>query len=201
MTFKEIQDAVLLDRFNETQRAAIKFAINSRYGRVWAQEPWAFKRVWVDHSLSAGEDSFTLADVGLQTVEAVFTDLPSSYRRMYSDRPELARDTASVNAGVTAAFSLVGDTIILDRSISAATDFQVLGHLAWTPLVDDTDVPLLPLEYHFALVTGAAADMLLRESDPTWQGEEKSYNDQVQEMQKAYMSQQPMARSAYPAWP
>jgi hypothetical protein len=76
VTFKEIQDAVLLDRFNETQRAAIKFAINSRYGRVWAQEPWAFKRVWVDHSLSAGEDSFTLADVGLQTVEAVFTDLP-----------------------------------------------------------------------------------------------------------------------------
>jgi hypothetical protein len=201
VTFKQIQDAVLLDRFNETQRAAVKFAINSRYGRMWAVEPWSFKRALVSYSMPYDGDEVTLSDLGLQKVDAVWSDLPSSFTRLYSDRPEFAIDWADENRGTSSAFTLIGNTVRLDRPVSAATDLLALGQLKWVPLVDDTDVPLIPEEYHFALVQGGAADMLLRESDPTWQGEEKGFTDQVNEMRLSYLSNQSMPRMAYPAWP
>lgn len=201
MNFLEIQNAVKLDRFNESQRAAIKDAINSRYGRLWALEPWSFKRALVSHSLSVDEDEFTLADVGLQKVEGIWSDLPSDFSRLYSDRPEFALDWSDANGGTSAAFTLIGNTIRMDRPVVSATELQILGELLWEPLVADGDIPLIPLEYHYALVQGAAADLLLREADPTWQSEEKQYTDQVNEMRVAYMSNQRMARSAYPSWP
>lgn len=200
MTYKEIQDAVLLDRFDETQRAAIKFAINSRYGRLWALEPWSFKRALVSFAVSAGDSEFTLTELGLQKVEAVFSDLPSDFTRMYADRPEMALQWAETSSGTSAAYTLMGDTLRLDRPPTSATDLLVVGQKKWAPLVNDSDVPLIPAEYHFALVVGAAADMLLREADPTWQGEEKSFNDQVNEMRMSYMSNM-QTQTAYPSWP
>ncbi len=201
MNYLEIQNQVMLDRFSEQQRTAIKFAINSRYGRVWALEPWSFKRSLVSLNVAALDDRFTLAEVGLQKVEAIWSDLPSDFTKLLSDRPELALDWADTNSGNASAFSLIGNTVRLERPVTSSTDLLVLGQLLWTPLVADTDVPLIPLEYHGMLVAGAAADMLLRESDPTWQGEQQSYNDQVNEMRMSYMNVQPLARSAYPSWP
>jgi hypothetical protein len=201
MTFKEIQDDVLLDRFDETQRGAVKSAINSRYGRMWAVEPWTFKRALVSHNLSADDDSFTLADVGLQKVESIHSNLPSDFSRWYSDRPEMALDWASENAGISNAFTVIGNTVRLDRPLSSGAAIWILGQLKWERLVDDNDVPLIPEEYHGALVQGAASDMLLREADPTWQGEEKMYQEQVAEMRLSYLSNQPLARTAYPSWP
>ncbi len=201
MTYKEIQDAVILDRFNESQRAAIKFAINSRYGRMWALEPWSFKRALVSYTMPLSASTVTLAALGLQKVESIHTDLPASFTRLYADRPEMALDWSDTTGGHSYAFTLIGDSIRLDRPSLTSNDLQILGQLKWSKLVNDADVPLIPEEYHFALVPGAAADMLLRESDPSWQGEEKSFNDQVAEMRLSYMSNQTMARSAYPAWP
>jgi hypothetical protein len=205
MTFKEIQDAVILDRFNETQRSAIKFAINSRYGRVWALEPWSFKRVQVPVPILPGLNEVSLEALGLQSVEAVHTYSSASQLQfdrlsaMYPDRfveeRYLGGNDKPYSWSIHTGALRVNSTALLGYTVYA------LGQKKWVPLVDDTDEPLLPEEYHFILVVGAAADMLLRESDPTWQGEEKAYNDQVNEMMRSYMSQQPMARTAYPAWP
>ena len=201
MTFKEIQDNVLLDRFNETQRAAVKQKINSRYGRMWALEPWSFKRVLVEHSLLSGEDEITLAELGLQRVEVIYTDVPSDFTRLYGDRPENALSWASENNGIQGAFTMIGDTIRLDRPGSTASNLLIIGEQKWVPMVGDLDEPLIPAEYHGAIVDGAAADMLLREADPTWQGSQQSYTDQVGEMRYAYMSNHRLVQSAYPSWP
>ncbi len=201
MTFLEMQEAVLLDRFDERQRAPIKDAINSRYGRLWALEPWSFKRIIVEHSLLSGEDSVTLTDLGLQKVETVWSDLPSDLTRLAADRPELIYQHASTTSGTPYGFSIVGDTVYLDRPLSSNATLAFIGEAKWTPLVADGESPLIPAEYHMAIVAGAAADMLLREADPTWQGEEKLFVDQVNEMKLSYMSNLRMAQTAYPSWP
>ncbi len=203
MTYKEIQDAIILDRFNETQRAAIKFAINSRYGRMWALEPWSFKRGFVYTAVGAS-GSFSLEDVGLQKVETIHRPLAGSsgrYAALESTRPELSAGDWVSQPGTPVGFTVSNGEVVMDKGFVPNTSVAVFGELAWQPLVDDTDVPLIPQEYHFALVSGGAADMLLRESDPSWQGEEKSFNDQMAEMRISYMSQQRTAHTAYPAWP
>ncbi len=206
MNFLEIQDAVKLDRFSETQRAAIKFAINSRYGRVWAMEPWTFKRTVVTATVLANSHIVSLESLGLQDVISMYfqqtTDRP--YEELLNIRPEDWIETyGGLPNASPAAFTIQGGLIRTRTNAPTNVDrvFSVLGDLAWVPLEDDTDVPLLPLEYHGMLVAGAAADMLLREADPTWQGEQQAFNDQVNEMKQTYLSSQPMSRSAYPAWP
>lgn len=201
MNFLEIQNDVLLDRFNESQRAAVKVRINSRYGRLWALEPWSFKRALVTHSPATDATQVTLATLGLQKVEGIWSDLPANFTKLYGDRPELALNWQDTVQGTMYGYTLIGDTIKFDRPVRASTDLQILGELKWTPLVADIDIPFIPVEYHPALSAGAAADMLLREADPTWQGEEKSFNDQVNEMRLSYMSNQRMAQAAYPSWP
>lgn len=201
MTFKEIQDAVILDRFTELQRGAVKFAINSRYGRVWALEPWAFKRDAVTFSLLTGQSSITLEDLGLQKVDGVWSDIGNDWEGMYSDRPEDFYTYANQTGGRQYAFTVLNNEIRFDRALTSNTNFVAVGELKWQPLVEDTDVPLLPEEYQYALVQGAAADMLLREADPTWQAEEKQWTDQIVELRLAYMGNTRQTQTAYPSWP
>lgn len=201
MNFLEIQNAVLLDRFSEAQRNAVKDQINSRYGRVWALEPWSFKRTSVEYMLPAGDDDITLTQLGLQKVDAVYKGRANGFEKLYGDRPENFNTYAMTTGGRFYAFTVVGDTIVFERPPTTGETITVIGELKWTPLVNDGDIPLLPREYHYALVQGAASDMLIREADPTWQGEEKQWTDQIVEMRLAYMGNTRALQGAYPPWP
>jgi hypothetical protein len=168
---------------------------------MWALEPWSFKKGWVDATVPADGSTLSLSGLGLQTVEAVYSYEPNYFRQIASIHPTGALGTSATTVGRQEEFYVTGGDLYFDRRAVAEMDVSILGSLKWQKLVDDGDVPLIPEEYHYALVMGAAADMLLRESDPSWQGEEKGFNDQVAEMRIAYMGNQPMARTAYPSWP
>ena len=200
MNFLEIVDEVLFDRFSETRRAGIKRYVNARYGRVWAQEPWTFKRAAVTTSVSSGVGSVTLASLGLQRVEGVWRVSGNSNYDVNSIRPEDFPGWVSTVGGTPYEFTIYGNSIQLDRSPSSTTSLIVLGELAFAPMVNDTDEPLLPEEFHMMLVHGAASEALRMENDPTWQGFEQDYLAYLEDLKKGYLTAVRSYGDAFPAW-
>ncbi len=204
ITFKEIQDAVLSDRFSEAKRADAKRWINYRYARIWAQEGWSFKMVLANPSIASGASSATLASLGLHRIESVWdsTTLGGGYNReIFADRPEDFHRYATTVGGRGYGFTVIGDTLLLDRPVTAATSLIVYGEKVFTPLVNDSDVPLIPEGFHDILVHGGSSEGLRNENDPTWQGFEQDYNAGLLDLKAGYLTAVRTAGDAYPAWP
>lgn len=200
MTFLEIVNEVLFDRFKEARRASVKRYVNARYGRVWAQEAWTFKRVVASTTLAADASSVTLATLGLQRVEAVFRSNGNLYYNIESLRPEDFYDWASLVNTSPLAFTIYGDAIHFEHSPSSDETIYVIGEQKFIPLAADGDEPLIPEEFHMMLVHGAASEALRMENDPTWQGFEQDYQAYLNDLRMGYLTATRTYGDAYPAW-
>ena len=200
MTFKEIQDAVITDRFDETKRAQIKNWINSRYGRVWAIDPWSFKTVSVEYTLPASSGSVTLAELGLQRIHAVYKSQGVGWTGIYADRPEDFNTGETSASRKAIAFTVVNNAVVFDASYASAQDLVFVGETKWTSLVDDDDVPLLPEEFHWMLVHGATSEGLRIENDPSWQAAEQDWAANLTDLRLAYSSSVMSYGDAAPAF-
>lgn len=200
LTFKEIQDAVLSDRFAESKRGAAKHWINSRYGRLWAMEPWSFKLVAVEADLDADDGTVTLASLGLQRVHAVYGGVGAGFYSLVADRPEDYHTYARTTGGSSYSFTVIGNTIILDKANPTAQTLTIVGEAKWAALVEDTDVPLIPSEFHWALVLGATSEGLRVENDPTWQGPEHDWMANIVDMRNSYLTNVSTFGDSSPTW-
>lgn len=200
MTFLESVNDILTDRFSESMRTRAKRAYNTRYGRIWAQEPWSFKLGFADYSVSAGATSAALGT--LQRVHA-FKDISTSptFLDMRAERPEDFLNHASGTSTVPYGFTIINNTIYFDSPLSSARTFRAMGELKFIPLVADGDVPLLPDEFHQTPVHGAISDLLRLENDPSWSAAEQDYTAGIQDMRRSYLSQVLMPVSVSPSWP
>ncbi len=203
MTFKELQDAVLSDRFSEAKRADAKRWINYRYARIWAQETWPFKMVAVTPSVAAGAKTLSLATLGLQRIEGVWdSSSQGTTNRVYlADRPEDFYNWTSTVSGRGYGFTTIGDTLILDRPASVTTTMLILGESEFIPLSADGDVPLIPAGFHNLLVHGGTSEGLREENDPTWQGFEQDYQAGLVDLKAGYLTAVRSAQDSFPAWP
>jgi len=200
VTFLEIVNAAMSDRFDEVQRADIKNWVNSRYGRVWAQEDWSFKKISASVSVPLGTSTVSVPT--LQRVNAVY-DSSFGYTpaEVYSTRPEDFVNTTYTSSGNPVGFTWLNGLLNLDKPVSSARSLYIIGEQKWTPLVNDADVPLLPAEFHFMLVHGASSEGLRLQNDPTWQGFEEDFQRMLVEMRNSYLTQVRTYGDAYPSWP
>lgn len=200
MTFKELQDFVLSDRFDETKRADAKIWLNHRYGRLWAMEPWTFKKSTATLSLSSGASSVALT--GFQRIEGIWDASTSpNFDRMGAIRPEDFYSEKALTSSIPEGFTIIGNTVYFDRTASGARSYQVLGELAFVPLSADGDVPLLPTEFHPTLAHGAISEGLRMEADPAWQGAEQDFVAGIADMRAGYLTQVRTYDDVFPAWP
>lgn len=200
MTFLESVNEILTDRFSEAKRTAAKRAYNTRYGRIWAQEPWSFKLGFATYAVSAGASS-----VALNTLQRIhsFKDISTSptYLDMDAERPEDHLNHASGTSTIPSGFTVINNTVYFDNPLSSARTFKAMGELKFVPLVADGDVPLLPEEFHQTPIHGAISDLLRLENDPSWNAAEQDYQAGIQDMRKSYLSQVLLPVSVSPAWP
>ena len=200
MDFLAMQNYVLSDRFSEAKRTDAKRWINSRYGRLWAQEAWSFKLGFVDFTLSANADS-----VSLGTLQRVHSFKDISYLPTYSHigavRPEDYMDWRSGTSGVPGEFTIVNDTIYLARPAGAERTYRAMGELRFVRLVDDADEPLVPEEFHEIICYGAMSEGLRLENDPSWSASEQDFQAGIQDMRKSYLSQVLIPEDISPSWP
>lgn len=198
MNFLEIVNEAMFDRFGESRRASIERYVNARYGRVWASEPWTFKRIAVTQSMT--DSDVTLSALGLQRIEGVWRVQGNYNYESNPLRPEDFFRWTSAIGGTPYEYTVYGDTLHLDKSPSSTTDFVILGEKKFVPLVNNTDEPLLPSEFHMILVHGAISEALRMESDPSWQGAEQDYQAYLEDMKRGYLTAVRNYADAYPAW-
>lgn len=199
MTFLELQNEVLSDRFAETKRPNAKRWINYRYGRLWAAEDWTFKYAVVSYNLALNASTIPLGTI--QRPISVWDSTTSpGYDMSEAIRPEVFYDTATRTPGVPVGFTVIGSNIMLSNPASSARTYQVLGQLGFVELSADGDVPLIPSEFHLLLAQGAAAEGLKDENDPSWQGKENDFKDGYEDLKKGYLTNVRIYGGFYPSW-
>ena len=200
MDFLELQDSVLEERFGEHRRADVKRWINYRYGRLWSTEDWAFKRAIGSVTLPNGQN--TVALTGFQRILGLWDASVVPYTSvMDAIRPEDFYARAGEFRTIPLGFTLIGNTLHFDRQASGNRTFTIVGELAFEELVADGDVPLIPVEFHQTIVSGASAQGLREENDPTWKDLEADFQAGVDDMKKGYLNTVRHYADHAPSWP
>lgn len=201
MNFLDIQNEVITNRFNTNQLPQAKNWINYRYARLWALEEWPFKYQITDLAVSGGASSVAKGTIG-DIVRLVDTSVAPSYSPLTAIRAEDIWDyTNTTQTGAPYDYTVVGNTIYFERPMNANRTFKVLSTIPFTALSADTDIPLIPTEFHYLLVVGATAMGMVRENDPAYQSYEQQWNDGIQDLRAGYLTNLRPAYDSYPAWP
>lgn len=195
-----MQDVVLHDRFDESQRSNAKEWINFRYARLWAKENWTFKQTTTTVSVALDGSSAPLG--GLKRVFAVYDQTVSPlYNEVPGIQPSEFYGDATRTSGIPVGFTVIGDNIIFDSPVSSGRTYLVFGELEFTELSADSDEPLVPAEFHRVITHGAISEGLRQENDPTWQAAEEDYKNGYEDMKGSYLTSVIPYRGAYPSWP
>lgn len=203
LTFKDIQDAVKSDRFDEEQRGDIKKWINFRYWWLWHLEEWTFRYATGLVTVTAGSNVVTglpsdfLVALSLQRADGAPLQYmgPASFQRGFYD-------TTTVQTGKPEAYTVIGGTIYVGpTSNETSSAYKLVYEREFTELVGDNDVPALPSGAHFGLVHGGAAEGLKLQNDPTWQAFETDFNSVITILRRGYLVDQRDRSGSYPADP
>lgn len=201
MNFLGIQDEVISNRFDPGQRPQVKNWINYRYGRLWGMENWTFKYQITTLAVPGNASSVARGTIG-DIVRIWDTTVAPGYAPMRPLRPEDLWDAGSTTqTGAPYDYTMVGNTIYFERPMNANRSFYVLSTLPFAALVNDSDIPLIPTEFHSLLSSGATATGLMRENDPAAQAFEQDWERGIQDLKAAYLTSLRTANDTYPDWP
>jgi hypothetical protein len=206
VTFLEIQDEVILDRFSEhtnaARRTSVKRWINTRYGRLWNLENWTFRRkTYSSQALAQGQQTLTLTNPGVVLrVYDTSTGLTAPVLLQGLANQDFW-DSTYTQSGIPWAYTAQNGVITFDRPASSARTYKVLQMDGFVALSADGDVPLVPAEHHMTLVVGAAAEGLKIEGDPNWQQYEAEWGQAIADLKANYLTETKIALGAAPSWP
>jgi hypothetical protein len=203
VTFLEIQNAVLVDRFSEAMRGACKDWINFRAGKLWSSEPWSFKTLTTTLTIPTTASSAVLSNSDIQRVLAVWDATTDSTNPipLRAVRPEEFYDWATTTQGLPNDFTVYGGALHVDRVAPSDRILRIVGERDYSELTTDGQEPQFPEEFHYALVLAARAEGLRREQDPSWQADEAAFERSLQDLRSAYLTGVRGYASAMPAWP
>jgi len=187
MTFVQIQNAVLADRFRESQRSDCKQWINHRYAWIWALEEWTFAEA-VSATPVPTANQRVLASVPADFGQAI--SLLNASGRELTPMADMRAFYARYGDGAKGdpeAYTVVGSAIHLGPIPQSTSTCTLVYRKEPTALAGDSDVPALPEGFHFALVHGAAAEGLKLQNDPTWQAFEQDFQASITTLQRRFV--------------
>lgn len=203
-TFLELQTAVMGTRFDESQRGDVKTWLNATYWRAWTLEEWTFRYATTNVSVTTGSKTVTGLPSDLQNVRSLqrgdgesltSLDVPD-YQRLYND----PRATWS---GLPTDYTVLDGVVLVGPASSeTASDYLLVYEKEYTALVNDGDVPALPLGSHEdVLVFGAIARGLKTENDFTWQFFQQTADDGIDVLRRGYLRDRRDTNQSYTADP
>lgn len=168
MTFLQLQEAVKSDRFPESQRGDIKRWLNFRYWWLWTLELWTFTEGEDFVTVTAGSMVVSGLPTDLRTPSVLFDDDGGRLKFLPRDQFNAAYyDSDDLSIGSPEHWTRVGSSIYVGPAADeTSTVWKLLYDKEFTPLVEDDDVPTLPVGAHFGLVFGASAAGALLQTDP-----------------------------------
>lgn len=203
-TFLEIQTSVMGTRFAEAQRGDVKTWINAVYWQAWHEERWTFRNATETVTVTANSAAVTGMTADVLRVESLarsngaglqYLEPRRFYARYYdATNPPVGPPEAYTNvAGVLSVGPVSNET---------KTDYWLTYEKAYTKLVNDADVPLLPEGSHEGiLVFGATAFGLMTQNDFTWSFFDQKYQASLATLRADYLSDESDDDGSYPADP
>lgn len=189
LTFKQLQDAVLADAFDESKRADAKNWITFRHAWLWDLAEWTF--------------CFDTANVVFTANSQIVGSMPADFRiaiALYNalgDPVTPVRDLRtffdSFNAnlasgsGTPGAFTVVGNQIFVGPNGDGSSGLLVYEK-SKPSLVNDGDTTGLPDGYDLALVHGGKAEGFKLSNVPLWQGFDDDFTAASNALQRKYLT-------------
>jgi hypothetical protein len=159
----ELQAAV--KRFGFDDSDPLTTWLNAALYDFTTAENWTFLEAVVTPQTTAGEDNLILpSDLDVvHTMREVNTIPPLTYLSRILWESQIVDPTAT---GLPTHYTLIGlNTALLWPVPDAGYNIRVFYHKNVPELVGDTDIPAIPVKYHFALVQRAASIALQAENN------------------------------------
>lgn len=178
MTYKQIQDAVLLNTFDESQRTSVKDWINTRYTWLCDLADWSFMRAVANVTVTNGTTAVSGVPADLGVANALVDQYGARLEKITNPEVFVHRYLGiPIFTGQPEAFTVFGSPATFDggqfgdgdfgggegliavgpTSNVTSAAFKLLYERAVPTLVADADVPILPAGYHMGLAVGARA--------------------------------------------
>lgn len=191
MNFSQITQEVQNIRFNSGQTSSIQQWINNRYAALWGQEEWTFRYATVQN-LTVTQGSTSLGNLPTDFGIPIGLWRDDGYPVIYMSPREFWNVYAgATDQGAPQFYTVENNTILLGPNPNvSSTTYTSKYERRFTPLVSDSDVPLLPSSCHYHLVIGALALGLQIYQDFTWQFMEERWQEAIQEMKREWLNDQ-----------
>ena len=202
-TFLDMQNAAMADRFDESQRGSVKNWLNSAYWQLWSVENWTFVQGVVSNaSVTSGVQTLGGVPADLNTVRSLIRGDGTPIHQMpmleLQDRYYSPR---SLQFGLPEQYADLNGVIYLGPIPNeTSADYQLIYDKEFTALINDMDVPAIPVGAEMAIVFKASATGLKLQNDFTWQFHEQDYQEQLDALRRNYLEVATERRLAVPAY-
>jgi hypothetical protein len=169
MTFLEIVNS-MLGRFSESERPNAELWVNLIYGEIWAMESWDFRDAEDDVTVTTGSTVLSGMTADVDDVRGIWNALGERLQPMRARQWNDLYRSMEIDGttGTPEAYKLVNGIVSVGPpSSETSTDYRMLYRKGFTALVADTDVPALPVAFHWLLSAGALATGQSHNQDPT----------------------------------
>lgn len=200
MTFREIVDSVLADRFKEAQRADAQRWVNHRYWWLWSLEPWTFKQAIGNVTVTAGSQTVTGVATDFLTARALHQADGTQLELLPDHRVFFERYMDTTATGEPEAFTVLASTVYVGPTPTVSATYRLVYDREFTSMTADADVPALPVGAHFALVHGGCAEGLKLQNDPTWQSFEEDFQASLSVLRQNYLATMVGAQTQFGAY-
>lgn len=203
MTFKDLQDAVIKDTFDESDRADVRTWINHRYGLLLNQNEWTFTQGNTLVTATGGSQAVSNLPADLGIVLGLQRADGQPLRAIPEYRKFAAKYIGTSNSptGQPEAFTSWGGALLVGPTSNETSSAYVLTYEKnCTPLSADADIPVIPVEHHLALVFGGKADGLALSSVLLADPFEQKFDAEIQAMTRKYLAAVRGANTQIPAY-
>jgi hypothetical protein len=176
MTFDDLADAVIRNRFQESNRTDVKLWLNASYTAIWQEADWYFKHVTAaPWTVTAGDDAPAMFS-DFAEAEGVFNE--NGEPLIYLPQKQLEDNyLGDDGSGSSEAYTVVGREIILAPTPATTRTYylsyrrrishvDVGGSAAAGVMSEDGDQPIWGAEFDYLLVADAQLTGELLHKDP-----------------------------------
>lgn len=185
-TFGEIVDDVLLDRFEAAKRPRARRAVNSCYKDVWALEDWSFAYALANLTTTGSAPALGGLPANFGVPLMLWDDGGSPVP--FVDAGAFQTRYLTGGTGSPEAYTVVGGSILVGPTPAASASWTCWYRKRLTPLVSESDVPEIPVEFRVILVHGGRSELLEAYNDPTADSMEARFQKDLQAMQREYLT-------------
>jgi hypothetical protein len=185
MTFGQILDDVLgnPDRFESDMRSRAGRSVNIRYAHLWSLEDWTFRFATTELTSSGNVLSPAAADFGTP----IYLWGPEGEQLVYLNQDEFAIRYDQLALGTAEAWTVIAEEILLGPTPINVGSYRCYYRRRLSQLVDESEYPMLPPEFHLTLVHGGRAELLSVSDDPTYGHMEEQFQKDIEAMRREYL--------------